>query len=261
MRYNPKLPDEGINSKDSTFFYDFLKYSVQLFATLLILVVAANFIVDFAISHLSVESEKYLAKKLHLEGFYDAKKSKYLSEVATKLYTCSNLPYDVNISIINIESPNAFAAAGGEIFVTQGLLDKVQSENELSFVIGHELGHFKHRDHLKAIGHNIIFQSIGSLLGFESNGGVNLFLNFGNSLYSQKAELQADLYGLDMMECAYGNAVDTLSFFEKMDDKQSWKYIGATHPDFGKRIASLKREIQKRGLDTKAKPVKLKPFY
>jgi Zn-dependent protease with chaperone function len=256
MRYNPRIPDEGINSKNTTFFYDFAKYTFQLFASLVVIVVVANFIVDFTVSNLSFKSEKYLAKKLHLKVFNNTKKSKYLSDVATKLYACSELPYEVHISIVDEETPNAFAVIGGEIFVTQGLLEKVQSENELSFIIGHELGHFKHRDHLKNIGHNIIFQSIGSLLGFESN----LFLHFSSSLYSQEAELQADLYGLDMVACVYGNAVDTVSFFKKMDDKQSWKYIGATHPDFSKRIENLSSEIKKRNLDIKTKPIVLKPF-
>ncbi len=36
--------------------------------------------------------------------------------------------------------------------VFTGLLEKMTSENELAFVLAHELGHYDHRDHLRGLG-------------------------------------------------------------------------------------------------------------
>ncbi|HLY42695.1 MAG TPA: M48 family metalloprotease [Terracidiphilus sp.] len=39
---------------------------------------------------------------------------------------------------------NAFALPGGHVFVGQGLLDQMRSEDELAFVLGHEIEHIDH---------------------------------------------------------------------------------------------------------------------
>ena len=51
---------------------------------------------------------------------------------------------------------NAVALPGGNIVVFAGLLKEIKSENELAMILGHELGHFAHRDHLRgADGHTL----------------------------------------------------------------------------------------------------------
>jgi beta-barrel assembly-enhancing protease len=39
---------------------------------------------------------------------------------------------------------NAFALPGGQVFIGQGLLDQMTSEDELAFVLGHEIEHIDH---------------------------------------------------------------------------------------------------------------------
>ena len=65
-------------------------------------------------------------------------------------------PFEFRVEIDSSAAPNAMALPGGLIVVTQGLLDQVESENELAFVLGHELGHFRNRDHLRALGRGIM---------------------------------------------------------------------------------------------------------
>lgn len=49
------------------------------------------------------------------------------------------LGYAVRLGILDEPQPNAFAMLGGGLFVTSGLLAQVESENELAFVLAHEL--------------------------------------------------------------------------------------------------------------------------
>ena len=45
--------------------------------------------------------------------------------------------------ILDTEEFNAFAAPNGYIYITKGLLDSIESDEELAFVISHEMGHIE----------------------------------------------------------------------------------------------------------------------
>ncbi len=64
-------------------------------------------------------------------------------------------PYQFRAAVLNGDDPNAFAFPGGWIVVSRGLLEQTDSENELAFVVGHEIGHFKNRDHLRGLGRGV----------------------------------------------------------------------------------------------------------
>lgn len=54
-------------------------------------------------------------------------------------------------AVIDTDSVNAFAAPGGHVFITSGLLQHLQSEAELAGVLGHEIAHVLQKHHLKAV--------------------------------------------------------------------------------------------------------------
>jgi hypothetical protein len=43
--------------------------------------------------------------------------------------------------ILDIDAPNAYACPGGFIFITRGMLDIIQSDAELAFILAHEVAH------------------------------------------------------------------------------------------------------------------------
>ena len=53
--------------------------------------------------------------------------------------------------------------------VSTGLLEQTASENELAFVVGHEIGHFRNRDHLRGLGRGVAF---GLVLAALSTSGA-----------------------------------------------------------------------------------------
>ncbi len=71
---------------------------------------------------------------------------------------------------INLIPLMPWPCQGGHILLFQGLLDILKTENSLSFVIGHELGHFKNRDHLRGLGRGIVLTALSATFtGANSN--------------------------------------------------------------------------------------------
>lgn len=60
-----------------------------------------------------------------------------------------NLPW--RFGVLDSPNVNAFATPGGYVFVTQGLVSKLNSEAELAGVLGHEIAHVVRKHHLSAI--------------------------------------------------------------------------------------------------------------
>ena len=65
----------------------------------------------------------------------------------------SNRPFHVYVT--EVDDINAIALPGSNIIVFSGLLQNIQSENELVMVLGHELGHYAHKDHLRGLGRGL----------------------------------------------------------------------------------------------------------
>lgn len=59
-----------------------------------------------------------------------------------------------HFGVLDTDSVNAFAAPGGYVFVTRGLLLRMHSEAELAGVLAHEISHVLKRHHLQAIQKN-----------------------------------------------------------------------------------------------------------
>lgn len=111
---------------------------------------------------------------------------------------------DTAVTSVVIASPvaNAVALPGGATFVFKGLLDKAESPDEIAGVVGHELGHVAHRDHLRAMitsgGSSFL---IGLLFGDVTGAGAAIFAatTIFNASYSRDAEASADGFAIEVM--------------------------------------------------------------
>ena len=161
--------------------------------------------------------------------------------------TLRELPYE--ITIIDDADPNAFALPGGTILITTGLMDVIGSEESLAMVIGHELGHFAHRDQLRSMGKwMFLSMAIGGLLGnTQLSGAVSTLAELGELRHSRKQELAADRFGLDCVIATYGHAGGAVEFFEGIEAAERaqpgvFQYF-STHPVPADRIARLNERI------------------
>ena len=261
MKYTPRLPDESVNNPKGNLLLSGLKLMVSLAVVVTIVYVTMLFAVDYTVEHLSAENEKKLMEYAKVD--FDMNKtaeSLYLQEVTDKLASCAKLPYPVKTYILEEDTINAFALPGGKIMVTRGMLNKFKSENELASVIGHELGHFKHRDHLKGLGKSLVLGVISMLVADNYGTAFTATLHVTDAKYSQSQELAADLFGIDMMACAYGSVKDAETLFARMDKGDSWKYFLASHPDFHKRVEKMRSYIKEKGYARTAQSIPLQTF-
>ena len=257
MKYNSSLPDDSVNVSSEHPLSLALKLTLSLLLFAGIAYVLLGFTIDYAVDTITPAQEKKLESMLSIDMNLTKENDPYLSTIANKLSKCAHLPYDINIHIIDEKQANAFAAAGGNIYVTEGMIEKVKNENELAFIIGHEFGHFKNKDHLRTMGYKLVLSMFGILIGNDFGMAANNILHLGDAKYSQKAELEADQFGLDVMNCAYGSVTDATKVFERMNDGDEWKYFMSTHPGFTTRVSKMKEKILKDGMDTSKKVIPL----
>ena len=107
--------------------------------------------------------------------------------------------------VLDTNDINAFAAPGGYVFVTAGLLGRLQNEAELAAVIAHEIGHVVRKHHLVAIqdqaGSNILTNVMSIAADQDENSAEwNMLIDAGSDLYtkglSRDDEVDADLVGV-----------------------------------------------------------------
>lgn len=260
MRYNYKLPDDSLNNPKENILLFTLKLTVSLAVIAVFSYFILSFGVNYAVSHITPEQEIKLMEYVQVDMNLSGEQNQYLSKIANKLQVCAKLPYDIKIYKLGLDQANAFAVPGGSIYITQGMLSRLKSENELAFIIGHEMGHFKNRDHIRGIGKSFVLSLLSMLLSDNYGLALSTTLEIGQAKYSQSAELEADKFGLEVMHCAYGSVRDATQFFEKMSDENSWKYFMATHPAFDKRVQRMQELINENGYDTSKNVISLKKF-
>ncbi len=155
-------------------------------------------------------------------------------------------PYDFRVGIWEDDSLNAFALPGGAILVTSALVEKMESENELAFVLGHELGHFYHRDHLKALGRGLLMNLLLSLVGAGGDESLPLLGSTGllaERSFGRDQERAADRFGLKLLYLTYGHVGGGSDFFSKLPDTEhsdrAFSSFAQTHPVSNQRIYDL----------------------
>ena len=157
MRHVPRQPREGINVSKTHPLVEASTLVVGVSILFALLTIALVFLVEIALYFIPVETEKrlfnnYLPDDLITVAPYDERLVATQDLVDSLAKHWPDSPYEFTVEIHDTEAANAMAFPGGLIVVTEGLLDQVESENELAFVLGHEIGHFRNRDHLRALG-------------------------------------------------------------------------------------------------------------
>lgn len=134
--------------------------------------------------------------------------------------------------------PNAMAIPGGNIYVSDELLDLIESELELRAILAHEIAHVEKRHALREFYHIQKQKSIGLLIGFvlsvaavatDNSNSVDeimktvaiytdLIINITRNGYSRELEEEADLYSVLYFQKNALPATHIKSIWEKFAD-------------------------------------------
>lgn len=170
-----------------------------------------------------------------------------------------DLPW--TFAVLNDNDANAFAAPGGYILVSKGLLTQMKSEAELAGVLGHEIAHVIRKHHLNAIkkaGAMAAAQGIGSAI-VSAKGGDERVLKFAagfNELYTRGLdkddEFEADRMGVVLAARAgydpYGLPA-LLQTLQTVDPKSlGFALLFETHPRLSDRLELLEK-VMSTGFD------------
>ncbi len=169
-------------------------------------------------------------------------------------------PYVENFHFHLLRDPktvNAFALPGGQIFITEGLLNRLENEAQLAGVLGHEIGHVIARHSAQQMAKGQLGQILTVAVGVGAGGNddrgrnaqlVAAMVNQMTQLsYSREDESQADHYGLRYMaEAGYDPSamLDVMKILKEASKGQHPPEFLASHPLPDTRLEQIRAEIQ-----------------
>jgi len=260
IKYVPKkLPEE--KNVNVTRIHP-LKNFIYLLATVVILSVIIFVLLGYTASWLatriSPENESRVGKLLYNTitetEVVDDRRIYYLDELLhDMLDTGETTRLPLTIHLLDTEIVNAAIMPGGHVLINTALLQQVKSENELAFILSHELGHFQHQDPLKSLGRSLVIISALAAVGIgtsSSSDGLSGIVSWIGDLtvshYSRAQETKADEYGLARVVNHYGHGGHSLDFFSELqkydDGEQQLSQISqyfTSHPNNQERIDYL----------------------
>lgn len=212
---------------------------------------------------LSIEEEQALGQEFlkMVRQRYTLLDDDYTNNIINQLggYLASPLdtkPFPFHFYIIEDNTLNAFAAPGGHIFVFSGLIEVMDSMDELATVICHEIGHVsaRHLSHRMEQGKKISLATMagilaGVLLGVGPIGEALMTGSMAAGIqaqlhYSREDERQADQLGFEEMKATGFDPEGMVTTLKKIE-KGHWfgtdkipPYL-LTHPTGPERMANL----------------------
>lgn len=161
--------------------------------------------------------------------------------------------------VLDSQVINAFALPGGKVFVSRGLMAKMDNEAQLAGVIGHEVGHVSGRHGNERVSKaqaisfgSALFGIVGEISGEDWLRAVGVGTATGGQLfllkYSRSNELEADKLGVRYMAATGYNPVGQIQVMEilgKASGGSSQPEWLSTHPLSQTRIDQLNEIIPK----------------
>jgi Zn-dependent protease with chaperone function len=262
MRFDPKLPDDRVNVSLQHPLRDAAFLVAGVCGLAVVVVLAISLAIDLLVPYIPPAVELRFFSLVDLEDDADRAETEdpRASRVQVLLERLAmhwpDNPYAFRAHVVDESEPNAFAVPGGRIVITRGLLDSVSSESELAFVLGHEIGHFKQRDHLRGLGRGMALGMAIAALDLGGAGGALDLLSGATGIadrhFDRNQESGADEIGLELVWREYGHVSGALEFFEHFPrptgrlEEQFQSYL-ATHPLHSDRIESLNGMADARG--------------
>ncbi|MGD0661588.1 MAG: M48 family metalloprotease [Syntrophorhabdales bacterium] len=214
---------------------------------------------------LTLDEEKKYGRQVYVEiskstGLYaDPYASIYMGIIKTRLESAADLPLSIKLTIIESSTLDAFATVGGYVFMTTGLMEQADKEEEIAGVLGHEFGHVGKRHVAKTLEKEkflswaTVAAMLLSLLAPDPNAKAALMasgMGAGQTValgYSRQNEDEADMAGVATTEKAGYSGLGSAEFLKKImtgDEKNVPQYL-LTHPYSADRVIRIEERAAK----------------
>jgi Zn-dependent protease with chaperone function len=162
-----------------------------------------------------------------------------LSAMCKKTHTCPE--YQLNFRKSKAIGANAFALPGGYMVITDELIALAESDDEITAVLAHELGHVNERHALRqTLQGTVAGLIILSITGDVSSIAAGLPALMINMSYTRELETEADQYALKSLNAACIPAKSFSTILSKLakshGDGLAIPEIISSHPDSKARV-------------------------
>jgi predicted Zn-dependent protease len=160
--------------------------------------------------------------------------------------------------VVEDDDVNAFSLPGGYVFVNEGLIKKVASDDELAAVLAHEIAHITARHAMKRYESNLGLQLAQLAVLAARDGraarGLGVAAQAARLAYSRQEELEADRIGVRYLKAAGFDPRATLTFLETLHnlDRHKLRYLprgvvrphyALSHPYVPERLRAVKEAL------------------
>lgn len=189
-------------------------------------------------------------------GYYDGPDlQNYIAQVGQRVVATADTRFSFQFKIVDHPSVNAMALPGGFIYITRGIIARMNDEAQLAGILGHEITHVNSRHAAKlmtkALGTQIAtIIGIGAAAAAGSPGAATGIAMISNHItnymllgYGRDFEIEADEVGLRYAHRAGYDPRRSVAFFrimrrmEILRGQQGYHGFEASHPDTAIRIA------------------------
>lgn len=212
---------------------------------------------------LGLESAPYMAQQ-HGGLYPDERAQAYVKKVGQQIVQNSvvqksGYPYDFHL-LADAQSVNAFALPGGQVFITLALFSRLENEDQLAGIFGHEIGHVIARHGAQRMAQQELAQGLtGAAViaagDYNSAQGIQMIANLISMSYGRDQELESDDLGVRFMyESGYKPEalLDVMKILEAASQGQRQPEFFSTHPSPENRLQKIQDAIDKY---TRGKPL------
>jgi len=172
----------------------------------------------------------------------------YLNLLGQSLASKGGAVYRWRFGAIESDAINAFAMPGGYILVSTGLLKILESEDELAFVLAHEIAHVSRRHHYQIVLRQRLAEEASRELQSAVVGDdMAKLASASGQIYARGldkgAEFEADRMGVEIMTLAGYDPIAALGVVERLlkfkgSDPRA-ELLFSTHPSPAERLDML----------------------
>lgn len=162
-------------------------------------------------------------------------------------------PYQFQFTLLrDPKTVNAFALPGGQVFITEALFARLETEGQLAGVLGHEIGHVVERHGNERMAKQKLFGTIamaGGAIGGDAQS-VQMAQAAANMIqmkYGRDDELESDKWGVLLTEKAGYDPRSMIGVMKVLDEASPGggpPEMMSTHPKPANRVAYIQKVIE-----------------